>query len=137
MKNVRTKMIAVLAGVAVTGIASAAAASLPTDTDSLGAANDVVAACQAIADGAVEISFTTSYVNTTIGYGVDSVDLDNLSGACDGLDIAVTLVDDAGVVLDEATNTVDAAGTSVAPTVTVAAADVYGVAVVISGPTTP
>jgi hypothetical protein len=134
MKNVRTKMIAVFAGVAVAGIASAAAASLPTDTESLGASNDVVAACQADEDGDIGIAFETSYADSTLGYGVDSVVLSNVSAGCAGLDLQITLVDGDDVLLfDDDGLTASAGTTTITVTDPVSAEDVEGIAVVISG----
>jgi hypothetical protein len=134
MKNVRTKMIAVLAGVAVTGIASAAAAGLGgLDTGSVGAESDVIAACQT--SGAIGIAFDTSYDNVSAEFLVDAVDLSAVDAACDGQTIDIVLTDSADdeIASGSGTLTVTAGAATVGLATSVAAVDVEGIAIVITG----
>lgn len=134
MKNVRTKMIAVFAGIAVTGIASAAAAGLGgLDTGSVGAENDIIAACQT--SGAIDVAFETSYDSTTAGFLVDAVDLSAVDAACDGQAIEIVLTDASDVEIANGSGTlsVTAGAASVSLASSVVAEDVEGIAIVITG----
>lgn len=89
MMKLRRKMLAVLAGLLVFGLVSAAAATLGGLTvRSLGAESEVVASCDN--DGiAVDWGITLQGVE----YVVDSVELSDVAAACDGLNVEVTVFD--------------------------------------------
>lgn len=89
MMKLRRKMLAVLAGLLVFGLVSAAAATLGGLTvRSLGAESEVVASCDN--DGiAVDWGITLQGVE----YVVDSVELSDVAAACDGLNVEVTIFD--------------------------------------------
>lgn len=89
MMKLRRKMLAVLAGLLVFGLVSAAAATLGGLTvQSLGAESEVVASCDN--DGiAVDWGITLQGVE----YVVDSVELSDVAAACDGLNVEVTIFD--------------------------------------------
>jgi hypothetical protein len=134
MKNVRTKMIAVFAGVAVTGIASAAAAGLGgLDTGSVGAESDIIAACQT--SGAIDIAFDTSYDSAEAGFLVDAVDLSAVDAACDSQSVEIVLTDSADEEIANGSGTLSVVGgeASVALASPVVAEDVVGIAIVITG----
>jgi len=89
MMKLRRKMLAVLSGLLVFGLVSAAAATLGGLTvRSLGAESEVVASCDN--DGiAVDWGITLQGVE----YVVDSVELSDVAAACDGLNVEVTIFD--------------------------------------------
>src|SRR5690349_13303035 len=107
------------------------AASLNLTTDSLGAADTTVAACQA---GAMNATYTSTYSATVPGYTVGTVTVTGLASTCYSKAYKITLSGAAGASLGEATGTTPATGTSFAATFTgVNAASVTGIGVVISG----
>lgn len=123
------------------GIASAVfagvyglAASLSVNSDTLGAGNSVVAACQA---GTVSVSYTASYASGVPGYQATNVNLGNLdttSGGCGGKAVKVTLSGSGNASLGEYTGTVPSSGTTMSLTASgIAASSVTGVSVVIAG----
>jgi hypothetical protein len=124
------------------GIASAVfagvyglAASLSVNSDTLGAGNATVAACQA---GTVSVSYTSSYsASAPVGYQATNVNLGNLdttSGGCGGKAVKVTLSGAANVSLGEYTGTVPSSGTTMSLSASgIAASSVTGVSVVIAG----
>lgn len=111
MKNHRKKSVAILAGLAITGIVGASAASLGgIAPNSLGAETEVVASCDT--DG-VAVSYTTSYNATDDEVQVDTVTISGVNAACDGLAYEVILTGDGTprVVLGtSAPGTADASG---------------------------
>lgn len=86
--------IAVLAGLAITGIIGASAASLGgIDSDTLGADVGVVGSCDT--DG-VTVEYAVSFDSEAGEAEVDSVDIGSVNALCNGLTYDVTLLDGAG-----------------------------------------
>jgi hypothetical protein len=134
MNAPRKASLAVLAGVAITGVVGAAAASLGgLTTDSLGADDAIVAACD---DDGIDVVFTTSHDGTS--FVVDSVDFSDVAAACDGLSWDLVLIDedDAEIFSDGGTVNLSSGGFSVSPT-NVTAEALGGISLVISGPIAP
>lgn len=141
MKKPRKKnVVAVLAGVAVAAaIASSAATLGGLQTDNLGANSNVV---ESPIEGGVAVSWTTGF-NSAIdgvgGYAVDSVHLATVDSDEEfpaGSRIEVTLIDINGSAITAGViGSLGTEGNSVTltPAATVAAADVYGVSVVVNG----
>ena len=125
-------LILALAGVLTFGAVYGFAASLNLTTDSLGAADTTVAACQA---GALTATYTSSYSTTVPGYAVGTVTVTGLAATCYSKVYRITLSGAGSVSLGEATGTTQSSGTSFAATFSPAvnAASVMGIAVVISG----
>ena len=89
MMKLRRKMLAVLSGLLVFGLVSAAAATLGGLTvRSLGAESEVVASCDN--DG---ITVDWGITLQGVEYVVDSVELSDVAAACDGLNVEVTIFD--------------------------------------------
>ena len=87
MKNMRKKSVAVLLGLAVTGLVGASAASLGGVTsDNLGADVGVVASCDT--DG-VNVAFATAYSSGVTE--VTSVTVSDIAPECDGQALSLTL----------------------------------------------
>jgi 1-aminocyclopropane-1-carboxylate deaminase/D-cysteine desulfhydrase-like pyridoxal-dependent ACC family enzyme len=123
---------AVIAGLVTFGGIYGLAASLNLTTDSLGAADTVVAACQATAMNA---TYTSSYSAATPGYNVGTVTVTGLAAGCYSKAYKITLSTAANASLGEATGSTPSSGTSFSATFSpsVSAAAVTGIAVVISG----
>ena len=121
-----------LAGLLTFGAVYGFAASLNLTTDSLGAANTTVAACQA---GQLTATYTSAYSATVPGYAVGTVTVTGLASTCYSKAYKITLSGAGNVSLGEATGTTPASGTSFAATFSPAlnAASVTGIGVVISG----
>ena len=121
-----------LAGALTFGTVYGFAASLNLNTDSLGAARTVVAACQA---ATLTASYTTSYSATAPGYTVGTVTVNGLAATCYSKAYKITLANGSDVSLGEATGTTPSSGTSFAATFSpaVGAAAVQAISVVISG----
>src|SRR5690606_40131670 len=77
-----------LAVVGVAGLSLASAAQLNVDSSALGAANEVVAACQ---DAEIQIGFANQYDATLAGYETAAVTLSGVLATCAGQSIQVTL----------------------------------------------
>ena len=132
MKNMRKKSVAVLLGLAVTGLVGASAASLGTvSTDTLGAGVGIVGSCDS---NGVDVAFTTQ-VDTGV-VEVRQVTVSSVeTPACDNLDYTVELLDSADASLGSRTGTVTPGGSF---TVNFGGQDVNaeaveGVAITISG----
>jgi len=125
-------IVLALAGVLTFGAVYGFAASLNLTTDSLGAADTTVAACQA---GALTATYTSSYSTTVPGYAVGTVTVTGLAATCYSKAYKITVAGAGSVSLGEATGTTPASGTGFAATFTPAvnAASVTSIAVVISG----
>jgi len=108
------------------------AASLNLNTDSLGAARTVVAACQ---PGALTATYTSTYSASAPGYTVGTVTVNGLAAGCYSKAYKITLANGSDVSLGEATGTTPSTGTSFAATFSpaVSAASVGAINVVISG----
>jgi hypothetical protein len=130
MKNARKKSVAVLAGLAITGLIGAAAASLGgINSDSLGADTGVVSSCDS--DG-VDVAYSYAFSAGLGEYVVTGVTVSAIDEACDGQTLAVTLSDGDDVVLGSGSAPVDDSG---AVTVSIPAASaeaVENIAIVIS-----
>lgn len=123
--------LAAVAGVTVFGGSYGLAASLGLTTDSLGAAQSVVAACQATS---MNVVYTPAYSATLPGYNVTSVTVNGLAAGCYGKTYRLTLSGSGGASLGEVTGTAPTTGTSIGPlSITASAASVTGVAVVFEG----
>ncbi len=124
-------LIAGIAGTAVFGAVVASAASLGTiTTQSLGAANSVVASCDT--DG-VDLNFTGSnYTSPGPNYGTTTITVTNINTACNGKPIKVTLKNAANGSLVEFTGVV-AAGAFAPAAALVDDELVVGSAIVIYG----
>src|SRR6185437_15482568 len=107
-------------------------ASLNLTTDSLGAATNTVAACQA---GAMNATYSSSYSTTLPGYSVGTVTVTGLASTCYSKPYKITLSGAGNASLGEATGTTPASGTSFSATFSPAlnAASITGIGVVISG----
>jgi hypothetical protein len=129
---VKRALIAAIAAVMTFGTAYGLAASLNLGTDSLGAGETVVAACQA---GQLTATYTSSYSSTLPGYQVSTVTVTGLASTCYSKAYRVTLYGPGNTSLGEANGTTPSSGSSFAATFSPAvnAASVVGVAVVISG----
>lgn len=125
-------LIATLAAVLTFGAVYGLAASLSVNTDSLGAGDTSVAACQA---GTLTATYTTSYSASTPGYTVGTVTVTGLASTCYSKAYRITLSGSGNASLGEATGTTPSSGSSFAATFSPAvnAASVTGVAVVVSG----
>jgi hypothetical protein len=129
---VKRLLIAVLASTIAFGAVYGLAASLNLTTESLGAADTTVAACQA---GQLTATYSTSYSASVPGYAVGTVTVTGLAATCYSKTYRITLSGSGDTSLGEATGTTPASGTSFAATVSPAidAAALTGIAVVISG----
>jgi len=110
------------------------AASLNLNTDSLGAARTVVAACQATA---LTATYTSTYSAAAPGpgYTVGTVTVNGLAASCYSKPFKVTLANGSDVSLGESTGTTPNSGTSFTATFApaVGASSVAAISVVISG----
>ncbi|HEY7025605.1 MAG TPA: hypothetical protein VH371_11665 [Candidatus Limnocylindrales bacterium] len=120
------------AGALTFGTVYGFAASLNLNTDSLGAARTVVAACQA---GTLTATYTTTYSATAPGYTVGTVTVNGLASTCYSKAYKITLANGSDVSLGEATGTTPSSGTSFSATFSpaVSASSASAVSVVISG----
>jgi hypothetical protein len=130
--QLKRALIAALVGVMAFGTFYGLAASLNVSSDSLGAGDVTVAACQA---ATLTATYTTSYSASTPGYTVGTVTVTGLAATCYSKAYKITLSGSAGASLGEATGTTPSSGTSFAATFSpaVSAASVAGIAVVVSG----
>lgn len=136
MKNMRKKSVAVLIGLAVTGLVGASAASLGgIESDDLGADVGVVGSCDSTG---VDVAFTTA-----VDAGVIEVRQVNVtdveSPACDGQDFTVELLDASDASLGSRAGVVPAGGDFTTNFVSqdVDANAVVGIAITISGTPAP
>ena len=133
----RKKSIALVAGLAITGIVGSSAASLGITSQSLGAGVEPVASC----DTSVTVDYATSYVAGSAGPGsginsVDTVTIGDVAAACDGLAYEVNILDSTDGVLSGPYNGFAATGTfdiTVNPAGSLDAEDVEGISIVIGG----
>jgi len=109
------------------------ASSLGVSTQTLGAGNTAVAACQA---GTLTASYATSYSATLPGYQVGVVTVSGLQSGCYSKAFKVALTNASNTSLGEATGTAPSTGTTFTADFTssnVLAANVTGVNVTITG----
>lgn len=125
-------LVIALAGVLTFGVVYGFAASLNLTTESLGAADTTVAACQA---GALTATYTSSYSATVPGYAVGTVTVTGLASTCYSKAYKITLSGSGNTSLGEATGTTPSSGTSFAATFSpvINAVSITGIGVVISG----
>ena len=125
-------LVAAVLGLATFGSVYGLAAGLNLATDSLGAAETTVAACQA---GQLTASYTSTYSAALPGYQVGTVTVNGLAATCYTKAYKITLLGAGNASLGEATGTTPSSGTSFAATFSPAlsAALVTGISVVISG----
>ena len=125
-------LIAVLAGTMTFGAVYGLAASLNLTTESLGAADTTVAACQA---GQLTATYSSSYSASVPGYAVGTVTVTGLAATCYSKAYRITLSGSGNASLGEATGTTPASGSSFNATFSPAvdASSVIGIGVVISG----
>jgi hypothetical protein len=130
--HVKRSLAALLAAVMTFAAAYGLAASLNLTTESLGAADTTVAACQS---ATLTATYTSSYSASTPGYAVGTVIVTGLQSTCYGMDYRITLSGAGDASLGEATGTTPGSGSSFAATFSPAvdATAVTGIAVVISG----
>ena len=129
MKRVLTALVA---GLITFGGIYGLAASLNLTSDSLGAGNATVAACQV---GALNATYSTAYSAATPGYTLGTVTVTGLAATCYTKAYKITLSSAGNVSLGEATGTTASTGTSFSATFSpaVSAASVTGISVVLSG----
>lgn len=132
IQSVKRALILAMAGVLTFGAVYGFAAGLNLTTESLGAANTTVAACQA---AAMTATYTSTYSATTPGYTVGTVTVTGLAATCYSKAYRITLSGAGNTSLGEATGTTPATGTSFSATFApaVSAASITGIGVVISG----
>jgi hypothetical protein len=129
---VKRFLFIIAAGALTFGTVYGFAASLNLNTDSLGAARTVVAACQA---ATLTATYTSTYSATAPGYTVGTVTVNGLTATCYSKPYKITLANGSDVSLGEATGTTPASGTSFAATFSpaVGASSVGAISLVISG----
>jgi hypothetical protein len=130
--TLKRALVIALAGVLTFGVVYGFAASLNLTTESLGAADTTVAACQA---GALTATYTSSYSAAVPGYAVGTVTVTGLASTCYSKGYKITLSGSGNASLGEATGTTPSSGTSFAATFSPAinAVSITGIGVVISG----
>ena len=130
--QLKRALIAALAATMTFGAVYGLAAGLNLTSDTLGAGDTAVAACQA---GQLTVTYTSTYSATQPGYQVGTVTVTGLAASCYSKAYKVTLFGAANASLGEATGTTPSSGTSFAATFAPAinAASVTGVGVVVSG----
>ena len=109
------------------------AATLNLSTNQLSANNLAVGSCET---GTATATYNVAYDGTLSGYKVSGVSVTGLDAACGGKAVSVTLSDSTGSSLAEVTGTVPGGGGTLAlgaPSSTVSAKAVTGVAVAING----
>ncbi len=123
-------LLPLVAAVSVFGVATAFAAALTVNSQSLGSGNAGVSSCNASAS----VTYNTAYDSAVPGYEVTTTPVTS-AVACASKAYKVTLTGASNAALAERTGTLDASG-NVTPdfaTSNVAAANVTGVSVVITG----
>jgi len=91
---VKRIMAAMFAAILTFGLVYGLAASLNLTTDSLGAATNTVAACQA---GAMNATYSSSYSTSLPGYSVGTVTVTGLASTCYSKPYKITLAGAASV----------------------------------------
>ena len=122
--------LAAVAGVTIFGGSYGLAASLSLTSDTLGAAEQVVAACQS---GTMNVAYTPAFSATVPGYNATTVTITGIQSGCDSKNYRVTLFGAGGTSLGEATGTTSSSATSASASITAQASAVTGVAVVFEG----
>ncbi len=125
--------IALALSLAIFGGVYGLASSLNVSTQTLGAGNTSVAACQA---GTLTASYATSYSSSLTGYQVGVVTVSGLQSGCFSKAFKVALTNGSNTSLGEVTGTAPSSGTTFTADFTssnVLAANVAGVNVTITG----
>ena len=130
---IRRRLLAILAGVFVFALVIGSAALLSVDSDPLLAGLDDTLSCDA--DDAVTVTYQTSH--TISGFQVDSVTVADIDPNCAGATLSVDVHDNAAGSIETVTTVIATTSETLPLTPTVLAEDVYGVAVLITGPVTP
>jgi len=130
--HMKRLLIVLAAGLLTFSTVYGFAASLNLNTDSLGAANTSVAACQA---GTLTATYSSAYSASAPGYTVGTVTVTGLTSTCYTKAYKITLAGSGNTSLGEATGTTPSSGSSFSATFSpaVAASAVVSVSVVISG----
>jgi len=122
---------AIVVGAAAFSGIYALAASLSVTSDSLGAGNVAVAACQA---ATLNVTYTPTYVPGISAYSTGSVIVNGLASTCYSVPYKVTLYGAAGASQGELTGTTPNSGTTFTAAFSgINAGLVTGVAVVLGG----
>jgi hypothetical protein len=126
-------VVAVLLAVTIFGAAYGFAATLNVGSSPLAAGNASVASCQAA--GSPTGAYTVAYDPALGTYGIAGISVRNLDAGCAAKTVSVTLTGAANAALATVSGVVPAGGGSLAlsPGTTIAAANVTGVSVAISG----
>ena len=126
----RKYLVPLGAGVVVFGAVTAFAATLNVTSTSLGAGNAAVASCNISA----AVTYNTAPTTAAKTYKVTTAPVTS-AATCNGMAYRVTLLGTSNVSLGEKTGTLDATGADTPDfsSLNVAAQDVLGVAVVITG----
>lgn len=125
--------IAMALAVVIFGGVYGLAASLNVSSQTLGAGNTSVAACQA---GTLTASYATSYSSSLTGYQVGVVTVSGLQSGCYSKAFKVALTNGSNTSLGEVTGTAPSSGTTFTADFTssnVLAANVSGINVTITG----
>ena len=131
MNRIKKSLITGAAATAIFGATYGLAASLGLTSDTLGAGNVVVAACQV---GAFNATYQPTYAAGQPGYQATTVTLTGMTSGCQSKAYKATLYGAGGASLLETTGTMPVAFGPVAISFAgVNAASVTGIAVVISG----
>ncbi len=99
-RTVRRALMAVLVGTAAGGAVLASAASLGVNGRTLGAGRTVVASCDT---NGVNLFYNTTFHAPSGSYRIASVTVRNISGACIGARMSLTLRDSANAALGSGT----------------------------------
>jgi hypothetical protein len=123
-------LIPAVTGVVIFGAVTAFAATLSVSSKTLGSGNASVSSC----NSGATVTYTTAYSATLPGYKVATAPVTTAAG-CNGFAFKVTLTGAANAALAEVTGTLDASGNATPDfsTSNIAAANVTGVSVVITG----
>jgi hypothetical protein len=129
----RLLLALVLASIVFGGVYGLAE-SLGVSTQTLGAGNTAVAACQS---GTLTSSYATTYDSTIPGYEVTTVTIGGLQSGCYSKAYKITLTNSSNVSLVETTGTAPASGTTITTsslaTSNVPASILSGIHVTITG----
>jgi len=129
----RRALVAILLALTIFAAVYGFAATLSAGATPLGAGNAAVATCQTA--GTATGAYTIAYDSALGGYAVSGITVHNLAAGCATKTVAVTLTGAANAVISTVTGVVPAGGGSLAlsPATAVAAANVTGLSVAISG----
>jgi len=122
---VKRLVIAAAAGIVAAGAVTASAASLGGVSDnSAGADSAAVATCDS--DG-IDVDYTMVYSPSSEAYNINTVELDEVNGACEGLTYYLTISGTGGTALADDSGTVALASNSMSIDVSAQNADAEAV----------